>query len=88
MPRRSACSRTSNECFFDGDIPAKWSSTWCTTRWKPLLLQRAREQGKTVIPGLEMFIEQAVRQFEIWTGETAPRAVMQKAALEALENWK
>ena len=31
-----------------------------------------------------MFIEQAVRQFEIWTGETAPRAVMQKAALEAL----
>jgi 3-dehydroquinate dehydratase/shikimate dehydrogenase len=31
-----------------------------------------------------MFIEQAVRQFEIWTGETAPRSVMQKAALEAL----
>jgi shikimate 5-dehydrogenase len=31
-----------------------------------------------------MFIEQAVRQFEIWTGETAPRAVMQKAAMEAL----
>ena len=50
-----------------------------------LLIQRAREQGKTVVPGLEMFIEQAVRQFEIWTGDTAPRAVMQKAALEALE---
>ena len=31
-----------------------------------------------------MFIEQAVRQFEIWTGETAPRAVMEKAAMEAL----
>jgi len=41
-----------------------------------------------VIPGLEMFIEQAVRQFEIWTGETAPRAIMQKAAAEALENHK
>ena len=39
-----------------------------------VLVQRAREQGKTVVPGLEMFIEQAVRQFEIWTGETAPRA--------------
>ena len=51
-----------------------------------VLIQRAREQGKTVIPGLEMFIEQAVRQFEIWTGETAPRAAMEKAALEALEN--
>jgi shikimate 5-dehydrogenase len=32
-----------------------------------------------------MFVEQAVRQFEIWTGETAPRAVMEKAAQEALE---
>jgi hypothetical protein len=31
-----------------------------------------------------MFLEQAAGQFEIWTGETAPRAVMQKAALEAL----
>jgi len=50
-----------------------------------VLLARAREEGKEVIPGLEMFIEQAVRQFEIWTGEKAPRAAMQKAALEALE---
>jgi shikimate 5-dehydrogenase len=31
-----------------------------------------------------MFIEQAVRQFEIWTGEQAPRPVMEKAAMEAL----
>jgi shikimate 5-dehydrogenase len=38
-----------------------------------------------VIRGLELFLEQASRQFEIWTGETAPRAVMEKAALEALE---
>ena len=36
-------------------------------------------------PGLKMFIEQAVRQFEIWTGETAPRAVMEAAALDALQ---
>jgi shikimate 5-dehydrogenase len=49
-----------------------------------MLIKRAREQGKTVVPGLDMFIEQAVRQFEIWTGESAPRPVMQKAALEAL----
>jgi shikimate 5-dehydrogenase len=33
-----------------------------------------------------MFIEQAVRQFEIWTGGSAPRAVMLKAAQEALEH--
>jgi 3-dehydroquinate dehydratase/shikimate dehydrogenase len=33
-----------------------------------------------------MFVEQAVKQFELWTGETAPRTVMEKAALEALEH--
>jgi shikimate 5-dehydrogenase len=33
-----------------------------------------------------MFIEQAAKQFEIWTGESAPRAVMERAALEALEH--
>ncbi len=49
-----------------------------------LLLRQAREQGKTVIAGLEMFIEQAVRQFEVWTGESAPRAVMERVAREAL----
>jgi 3-dehydroquinate dehydratase/shikimate dehydrogenase len=32
-----------------------------------------------------MFLEQATRQFEIWTGGSAPRSVMEKAALEALE---
>jgi shikimate 5-dehydrogenase len=48
------------------------------------LIRRAREQKKTVIPGIEMFLEQAVRQFEIWTGETAPRSAMEKAAFEAL----
>ena len=36
------------------------------------------------IAGIEMFIEQAVKQFELWTGEAAPRAVMEKAAAEAL----
>jgi len=32
-----------------------------------------------VIPGIEMLLEQAAHQFEIWTGETAPRAVMREA---------
>ena len=50
-----------------------------------LLIRHAREQGKKVVPGIKMFIEQAVRQFEIWTGETAPRAAMEAAALDALE---
>jgi 3-dehydroquinate dehydratase/shikimate dehydrogenase len=51
-----------------------------------MLIRKARADGKQVIPGVRMFIEQAVRQFEIWTGETAPRATMEAAALDALES--
>jgi 3-dehydroquinate dehydratase / shikimate dehydrogenase len=46
-----------------------------------LLLKHAREQGSTVIPGTEMLLEQAAWQFEIWTGETAPRSAMRSALL-------
>ncbi len=73
-----------NECFFEDKIPADIVFDMVYNPLETKLVQHAKEQGKTVVPGLEMFIEQAVRQFEIWTGETAPRAVMQKAALEAL----
>jgi 3-dehydroquinate dehydratase/shikimate dehydrogenase len=75
----------SNECFFDGEIPADVVFDMVYNPLETVLIQRAKDQGKSVIPGLQMFIEQAVKQFEIWTGETAPRAVMEKAALEALE---
>jgi 3-dehydroquinate dehydratase/shikimate dehydrogenase len=73
-----------NECFFEDRIPADIVFDMVYNPLETMLVKRAREQGKTVVPGLDMFIEQAVRQFEIWTGETAPRTVMQKAALEAL----
>jgi len=32
-----------------------------------------------------MFLAQAAEQFEIWTGESAPASVMEKAAREALK---
>ena len=75
-----------NECFFNGTIPADVVFDMVYNPRETALIRKAREQGKTAVPGLEMFIEQAVRQFEIWTGESAPRAAMQKAALEALEH--
>jgi 3-dehydroquinate dehydratase/shikimate dehydrogenase len=75
-----------DECFFNGVVPADVVFDMVYNPLETALLRKAREQGKTVIPGLEMFIEQAVRQFEIWTGESAPRAAMQKAAMEALEH--
>jgi len=72
------------ECFFNGRIPAEVVFDMVYNPLETELTRRAREQGKTVICGLQMFVEQAVRQFETWTGEPAPRAVMEKAALEAL----
>ena len=73
-------------CFFDGDIPADIVFDLVYNPLETTLIRRAREQRKVVIPGIEMFIEQAVRQFEIWTGESAPRGAMEKAALEALQS--
>jgi 3-dehydroquinate dehydratase/shikimate dehydrogenase len=73
-----------NECFFNGRIPAGIVLDMVYNPLETELTRRARQQGKTVIPGVQMFIEQAVRQFEIWTGETAPRSLMEKTALEAL----
>jgi 3-dehydroquinate dehydratase/shikimate dehydrogenase len=78
-----------NECFFAGEIPADVVFDMVYNPLETALVKRAREQGKEIVPGLDMFIEQAARQFEIWTGESAPRPVMQKAALEALNgNYK
>jgi len=36
------------------------------------LIKLARARGVQVIPGIEMFVQQAARQFEIWTGKPAP----------------
>jgi len=49
------------------------------------LLQLARLHGAQVIPGREMFVHQAARQFEIWTGKPAPREDMLRIVQLALE---
>jgi shikimate dehydrogenase len=46
------------------------------------LLKDAKRVGCKTIPGLEMFLNQAVTQFELWTNQPAPVAVM-RAVLEA-----
>ncbi len=74
-----------HECFFNGSIPGDVIFDMVYNPLETELLKRARAENKKVVPGLDMFIEQAVRQFEIWTGETAPRPAMLKAACEALE---
>lgn len=72
------------ECFFPGKIPADVVLDMVYNPLETCLIRCAAEQGITVIPGIQMFLEQAAQQFEIWTGESAPRAVMERAALDAL----
>lgn len=73
-----------NECFFKDAIPGDIVFDMVYNPIETMLVRNARSQGKKVIEGIHMFLEQAVRQFEIWTNETAPHSVMEKAALEAL----
>ena len=40
------------------------------------LLREAKEAGCRTIRGLEMFLNQAIAQFELWTGQPAPADVM------------
>jgi shikimate dehydrogenase len=48
------------------------------------LLQDAAAAGCITISGIEMFVNQAVVQFELWTGVKAPEAVMRKVLLDHL----
>ena len=50
------------------------------------LLKSARAQGAEAIPGIDMFVQQAARQFEIWTGKPAPADEMRRVALMELQD--
>ena len=49
------------------------------------LIKMARAKNIQVISGLEMFVQQGARQFEIWTGKPAPIAEMTFVVTKALE---
>jgi 3-dehydroquinate dehydratase / shikimate dehydrogenase len=49
------------------------------------LLKLAKERGAQIIPGIEMFVHQAARQFEIWTGKPAPQDDMMQVVTLALQ---
>jgi len=74
-----------DDCPFEDKIPGEIVFDMVYNPLETVLIKRAKEQGKQTVSGLRMFIEQAVKQFEIFTGETAPRAAMETAALDALE---
>ena len=48
------------------------------------LLQAAARKGCKTVDGLAMFVNQGARQFEWWTGVSAPVEIMHQAVLEKL----
>lgn len=73
-------------CYFDSRIPADLVFDLVYNPHDTALLKRAKEQGCEVIHGIEMFVEQASEQFQLFTGVSAPRQAMECAAVEALAN--
>jgi 3-dehydroquinate dehydratase/shikimate dehydrogenase len=69
----------------DDDIQAKVVFDMVYDPVETHLLQIARAKGISVIPGVEMFVHQAARQFEIWTGKPAPAQDMLRVVTIALQ---
>jgi 3-dehydroquinate dehydratase / shikimate dehydrogenase len=49
------------------------------------LLRLAKSRGISTIRGLEMFVQQGARQFEIWTGKTPPESEMRRVVERELK---
>ena len=49
------------------------------------LLKLAKARGLETVNGLEMFVQQGARQFEIWTGMTPPEVEMTRVVARELK---
>ncbi|MCD4700200.1 MAG: hypothetical protein K8R91_06485 [Phycisphaerae bacterium] len=61
------------------------------TIYNPLqtrLLREASNAGCVCVSGLEMFVNQAVAQFEFWTQTKAPRNIMREVVVRRLTESK
>ena len=56
----------------EAEINAKYVFDMIYEPEETKLLKLAKARGAQIIPGIEMFVHQAARQFEIWTGKPAP----------------
>ena len=56
------------------------------TPLETLLLRNAREMGAKVIPGCEMLVAQAAKQFELYTGIPGPVDVFRESLMTALRD--
>lgn len=56
--------------------------------YRPLkteLLRQAESRGIPVISGVDMFLAQGIAQWQLWMGEPAPRSVMRRVVIAALQ---
>ena len=49
------------------------------------LLKQARAAGAKTVGGVEMFVRQAARQFEAWTGKAAPLDLFRRVVASRLQ---
>jgi 3-dehydroquinate dehydratase/shikimate dehydrogenase len=66
------------------ELKAKYFFEMVYTPALTRIVKLARLKGMHVILGSEMFVQQGVRQFEIWTGKPAPMLEMQRVVEFAL----
>jgi len=69
----------------ENEIQAKYVFDMVYDPVETRFLTLAKARGAEVIPGLEMFVHQAARQFEIWTGKPAPWDEMLRVVTTALQ---
>jgi len=67
------------------EIRAKYVFELVYSEPETALVKMAQAAKAQVISGTEMFVTQAVRQFEIWTGKPAPVADMQNVVHQAIQ---
>ena len=69
----------------DKELNTKYVFDLVYTPAETKLIKMARARNIQAISGLEMFVQQGARQFEIWTGKPSPVAEMAYVVAKALE---
>lgn len=78
-------SNTRESPLNENEINAKYVFDMVYDPSETRFLQAAKARGAQIIPGIEMFVHQAARQFEIWTGKPAPWDDMLRVVTIALQ---
>lgn len=78
-------SNTRESPLNENEINARYAFDMVYEPAETRFLRAAKARGAQIIPGIEMFVHQAARQFEIWTGKPAPWDDMLRVVTIALQ---